>query len=141
MLTTPAMPFQLERLGIVMQPDPDGPREAWGVLNPGGTRGPDGAYYLFPRLVAEGNYSRIGCARVIFDDAAFGTVGPLDRVRQEEQSGGLMGRSSIGPPFCHRVSVRVRLCSGMGVQEPVQPFLQIHPLGHLHIALGVDLAG
>jgi predicted GH43/DUF377 family glycosyl hydrolase len=68
MITTPAPPFQLERLGIIMQPDPDDPREAWGVLNPGGTRGPDGAYYLFPRLVAEGNYSRIGRARVIFDE-------------------------------------------------------------------------
>src|SRR5215472_7285325 len=69
MITTPAIPFQLERLGIVMEPDPDDPREAWGVLNPGGCRGPDGAYYLFPRLVAEGNFSRIGRARVLFDDA------------------------------------------------------------------------
>jgi predicted GH43/DUF377 family glycosyl hydrolase len=52
-----------------MEPDPDDPREAWGVLNPGGCRGPDGAFYLFPRLVAEGNFSRIGRARVVLDRA------------------------------------------------------------------------
>ena len=42
-------------------------REACGVLNPASARGPDGALYLFPRLVAERNYSRIGMARVGFD--------------------------------------------------------------------------
>jgi predicted GH43/DUF377 family glycosyl hydrolase len=29
------LPYRLERLGVVMEPDPDDPREAWGVLNPG----------------------------------------------------------------------------------------------------------
>jgi len=33
------------------------------------TRGPDGRLYLFPRLVAKGNYSRIGIARVLFSEA------------------------------------------------------------------------
>ena len=65
----PTMPFALQRLGTVMRANPDDPREAWGVLNPGGVRGPDGDYYLFPRLVAEGNFSRIGRARVLFDSA------------------------------------------------------------------------
>jgi beta-1,2-mannobiose phosphorylase / 1,2-beta-oligomannan phosphorylase len=51
----------------VMQPDPADRREAEGVLNPAVTRGPDGQLYLLPRLVAPGNYSRIGLARVIFD--------------------------------------------------------------------------
>ncbi len=60
-------PFQMERYGVIMEPQADNPREAWGTLNPGGVRGPDGAYYLFPRIVAEGNYSRIGRARVIYD--------------------------------------------------------------------------
>jgi len=69
MTTETTAPFQLERLGTIMEPNPHNPREAWGVLNPGGARGRDGAYYLFPRLVAEGNYSRIGRARVVFDDA------------------------------------------------------------------------
>jgi predicted GH43/DUF377 family glycosyl hydrolase len=62
-------PFHLQRLGIIMQPQAGTPHEAWGTLNPGGARSADGAYYLFPRLVAEGNYSRIGRARVVFDAA------------------------------------------------------------------------
>src|SRR5207245_779285 len=55
------------RLGIIMEPDLADPREAGGVLNPAATRGPDGALYLLPRLVAPGNYSRIGLARVARD--------------------------------------------------------------------------
>ncbi len=62
-------PFQLERQSIVMRPDPDNPHEAGGVLNPGGVRTPSGDYLLFPRLVALGNYSRVGVARVIHDSA------------------------------------------------------------------------
>ncbi|MEP7243896.1 MAG: glycosidase [Gammaproteobacteria bacterium] len=61
--------FELRRLGIVMEPQPGNPHEAEGVLNPGAARGPDGELYLFPRLVARGNYSRIGIARVRFDEA------------------------------------------------------------------------
>jgi len=60
-------PFSLRRLGVVMRPNHD-PREAWGVLNPATARGRDGELYLFPRLVAEGNNSRVGKARVLFDD-------------------------------------------------------------------------
>ena len=61
--------FQLRRLGLVMEPEPGNPLEAEGVLNPAAVRGPDGQLYLFPRLVAQGNYSRIGIARVRFDEA------------------------------------------------------------------------
>jgi len=61
-------PYRLERLGVVMTPDPDDPREAWGVLNPATARR-DGEVFLFPRLVAEGNRSRIGRARVVLDEA------------------------------------------------------------------------
>jgi predicted GH43/DUF377 family glycosyl hydrolase len=50
-----------------MEPASDDPREAEGVLNPASARGPDGELYLFPRLVAKGNFSRIGRARVVFD--------------------------------------------------------------------------
>jgi predicted GH43/DUF377 family glycosyl hydrolase len=64
-----AVPYGMRRLGIVMRPEEDNPLETGGVLNPGGTRGPDGAFYLFPRLVAEGNYSRVGIARVVHDAA------------------------------------------------------------------------
>ena len=51
-----------------MEPEPGNPREVEGVLNPAGVRGPDGNYYLFPRMVAKGNYSRIGIALVKFND-------------------------------------------------------------------------
>jgi predicted GH43/DUF377 family glycosyl hydrolase len=61
--------FQLQRLGTVMEPDSGNPMEAEGVLNPAAVRGPDGELYLFPRLVAQGNYSRIGIARVLFNEA------------------------------------------------------------------------
>ncbi|HKC73939.1 MAG TPA: glycosidase, partial [Chloroflexota bacterium] len=56
--------FTVQRLGVVMAPEPGNPLEVEGVLNPAGAVGPDGQYYLFPRLVAAGNYSRIGVARV-----------------------------------------------------------------------------
>jgi predicted GH43/DUF377 family glycosyl hydrolase len=52
-----------------MEPEAGNPMEAEGVLNPASARGPDGHLYLFPRLVARGNYSRIGIARVRFDNA------------------------------------------------------------------------
>jgi beta-1,2-mannobiose phosphorylase / 1,2-beta-oligomannan phosphorylase len=52
-----------------MEPEPGNPAEVEGVLNPAAVRGPDGALYLFPRLAARGNYSRIGVARVRFDHA------------------------------------------------------------------------
>jgi len=61
--------FELQRLGLLMEPEPGNPQEAEGVLNPAAIRGPDGELYLFPRLVARGNYSRIGIARVRFDEA------------------------------------------------------------------------
>jgi beta-1,2-mannobiose phosphorylase / 1,2-beta-oligomannan phosphorylase len=61
--------FQMRRLGLMMEPEPGNPSEVEGVLNPAGVRGPDGQFYLFPRLVAKGNYSRIGIARVKFNEA------------------------------------------------------------------------
>lgn len=61
--------FQLRRIGTIMEPERGNPHEAEGVLNPAAARGPDGHLYLFPRIVAEGNFSRIGVARVRFDSA------------------------------------------------------------------------
>ena len=61
--------FKLRRLGLLMEPEPGNPQEAEGVLNPAAARGPDGELYLFPRMVAKKNYSRIGIARVRFNDA------------------------------------------------------------------------
>lgn len=59
--------FEMRRLSTVMRGDPANPDEALGVLNPAVARAPDGRLYLFPRIVAAGNYSRIGIARVLFD--------------------------------------------------------------------------
>lgn len=63
------MNLELRHLRVIMTPDPGDPNEAWGVLNPASAGSSDGALYLFPRLVAEGDYSRIGIARVCFDTA------------------------------------------------------------------------
>ncbi len=60
--------FRLQRLGMIMEPEPGNSLEAEGVLNPAAIRGHDGELYLFPRLVARGNHSRIGIARVRFND-------------------------------------------------------------------------
>jgi predicted GH43/DUF377 family glycosyl hydrolase len=54
---------------MLMEPEPGNPQEIEGVLNPATARGADGELYLFPRLVARGNYSRIGIARVRFNEA------------------------------------------------------------------------
>ncbi|WP_017258837.1 glycoside hydrolase family 130 protein [Pedobacter arcticus] len=61
------IPFKLERICTIMEPEAGNEMEVEGVLNPAVTRGPDGGLYLFPRLVAKNNYSRIGIARVKFD--------------------------------------------------------------------------
>ena len=61
--------FQLHRMGLLMEPEPGNPQEIEGVLNPAAIRGVDGELYLFPRLVAQGNHSRIGIARVRFNEA------------------------------------------------------------------------
>lgn len=61
--------LQLQRLGVVMEPEPGNSMESEGVLNPASARGRDGQLYLFPRLVARDNYSRIGIARVRFNEA------------------------------------------------------------------------
>lgn len=58
--------LHLERLGPVMQPEPENPMEVEGVLHPAAIRGPDGQLYLFPRVVAHGNHSRIAIARVLW---------------------------------------------------------------------------
>jgi predicted GH43/DUF377 family glycosyl hydrolase len=59
--------YSLEHRSVIMRPDENDPMEAWGVLNPGSARDRSGDLWLFPRLVAEGNQSRIGRARVLHD--------------------------------------------------------------------------
>ena len=55
-------------MGMLMEPEPGNPQESEGVLNPGVARALDGKLYLFPRMVAQGNYSRIGIAEVHFNE-------------------------------------------------------------------------
>ena len=88
------MPFQLQRLGIVMEADPRNAREAGGVLNPGGARGPDWHLYLFPRFVAQGNFSRIGIARVRFNNDG-------------DPIGGHVGGHQIGASHRHHGEARL----------------------------------
>jgi predicted GH43/DUF377 family glycosyl hydrolase len=73
MIVELASGFTIERLGVVMRPDPARSQEIEGVLNPAAVRGPDGELYLFPRLVGANNYSRIGIARVLFSDEGIPT--------------------------------------------------------------------
>lgn len=68
MTTETHVPYRLTRVGVVMTPAQGDPNEVEGVLNPGSGRGPDGEFYLLPRLVADGNVSRVGLARVVIED-------------------------------------------------------------------------
>ncbi|MBZ0242430.1 MAG: hypothetical protein K8F24_04380, partial [Bacteroidales bacterium] len=63
------IPFQLQRICTIMKPEEGNEFEVEGVLNPAVTRGPDENLYIFPRMVAKNNYSRIGIAKVKFDAA------------------------------------------------------------------------
>jgi beta-1,2-mannobiose phosphorylase / 1,2-beta-oligomannan phosphorylase len=91
----------LQRLGIVMEPEPGNPLELEGTLNPAAARGPDGHLYLFPRLVARGNYSRIGIARVLFNDA-----------------GDPVGVERLGIALEPTMDYELRLDGGGGCEDP-----------------------
>jgi len=65
--------YTLRRLSVVMRPQADSELEAGGVLNPAGVRALNGDYILFPRLVARGNFSRIGMARVTYSPTGLPT--------------------------------------------------------------------
>lgn len=59
-MTTEADKFRLERRGIIIEPDPNRPYEAGGVLNPATARHNGVAYLLYRSVAAEPvNYSRI----------------------------------------------------------------------------------
>jgi predicted GH43/DUF377 family glycosyl hydrolase len=103
--------FQLQRLGLVMEPEPGNPLEIEGVLNPGAIRGPDGGLYLFPRLVAQGNYSRIGIARVRFN-----------------KTGDPVGVERLGIALEPETDYERRLDGGGGCEDPRITFVE--PLHH-----------
>lgn len=60
-------PYTLTRAGVIMTPEEGNPLESEGVLNPA-TGWVGGELYLLPRLVAAGNVSRVGLARVVVED-------------------------------------------------------------------------
>lgn len=64
--TSPTLGYRIERLGTLMRPQPDNALESEGVLNPA-TAWIDGSLFLYPRLVAEGNVSRVGRAAVVIE--------------------------------------------------------------------------
>jgi predicted GH43/DUF377 family glycosyl hydrolase len=67
------VPYTMTRLGVVMTPEPGNPLEAMGVLNPASGRTPDGRLHLLPRLVENGNVSRVGFAEVeLLDNVPIG---------------------------------------------------------------------
>lgn len=66
--TATTVDYALRRFGVLMTPEPGNPHEVEGVLNPASGRDPDGVLYLLPRLVAAGNESRVGLARVLVED-------------------------------------------------------------------------
>ncbi len=67
-MTSDPFPYEMTRVGVVMRPEADQPYEVEGVLNPAAAWSPDGRLVLFPRIVAEGNLSRIAAADVVLTD-------------------------------------------------------------------------
>jgi len=103
--------FKLHRLGQIMDPEPGNPMEVEGVLNPASVRGPDGQLYLFPRLVAQGNYSRIGIARVLFN-----------------KSGDPVGVERLGIALEPEADYEFRVDGSGGCEDPRVTFVE--PLEH-----------
>jgi hypothetical protein len=94
-----------------MEPEPGNPQEIEGVLNPASIRGQDGALYVFPRMVARGNYSRIGIARIQFKEAG-------DPVCVERRLRLTFGSSWLQRWHVRTTSSWAETCDGSGVSPP-----------------------
>jgi beta-1,2-mannobiose phosphorylase / 1,2-beta-oligomannan phosphorylase len=111
--------YSLRRLGILMQPEQNNPAESWGVLNPGSARTASGDLLLYPRVVSEGNYSRIEIARVDPSEGSFASV--------ERRGFALEPREAY--EFDHR--------AGGGVEDPRVTFIaQLDLYVMTYVALG-----
>lgn len=113
----------VERFGVIMEPEAGEPTESWGVLNPATARGRDGELYLFARVVAEGNYSRIRMGRVIFDGAGkpvglerLGFV--LEPTESYERNGGEGGCEDPRITFIPSIDKYVMAYTGFGLSGP-----------------------
>jgi predicted GH43/DUF377 family glycosyl hydrolase len=126
--------FQLQRLGQIMEPQPGNPQEIEGVLNPAAARGPDGHLYLFPRLVARGNYSRIGIARVKFNGD--GNPHEVERLGIALEPEADYERSADGAGGCE--DPRVTFVEPL--QRYVMTYTALSPLGpRIALAISEDL--
>jgi beta-1,2-mannobiose phosphorylase / 1,2-beta-oligomannan phosphorylase len=114
----PLVNYELERIGVVMEPEPNNPREAWGVLNPASARGADGELYLFPRLVADGNYSCIGRARVIFGEGLPLSVERLGIALEPEQEWESRGVEDPRITFVARLGLYLMAYTAFGPKGP-----------------------
>jgi predicted GH43/DUF377 family glycosyl hydrolase len=109
----------LQRLGVIMESEPGEPTEAWGVLNPAVIRGRDGELYLFARVVAEGNFSRIRMARVVFDaDGQPAGVERLGFVLEPLESYELHGCEDPRITFVETLGQYVMAYTGFGPAGP-----------------------
>src|SRR5665648_1082056 len=115
-----------------MTPEPGNPFEALGVLNPGSGRTPDGRLCLLPRMVADGNVSRVGLAEVVLADGV-----PVGVERQgivlAPDEGWERGASNAGVE-----DPRVTWVPSLGVH--VMTYVAFGPLGRrLALAVSHDL--
>jgi predicted GH43/DUF377 family glycosyl hydrolase len=119
---TPAgIPYSLRRVGTIMTADVNDPLEVEGVLNPGTAWGPDGHLYLYPRLVAAGNVSRIARARVLIEDGVPVGVERLGVVLSPDE-GWEHGRQNAGVE-----DPRITFLEPLGVH--VMSYIAYGPLG------------
>lgn len=118
---TTTLPYALNRIGTIMTADPENPFEAEGVLNPGTAWGSDGELYLYPRVVAEGNVSRIARARVILEDGVPIGVERLGIVLSPDE-GWEHGRQNAGVE-----DPRITFIEPLGVH--VMSYIAYGPLG------------
>src|ERR687886_1415286 len=130
----PSLLCSTTKLGVVMEPQPHNPSESGGVLNPAGVMGPDGEFYLFPRLVAAHNYSRIGTVRVLRD--AIGRPRGVERldVALEPQVPYELVRPGVGGCEDARVTFLA------GLHTYVMAYTALGPRGpHVALASSPDL--
>jgi len=130
--TTTDFPYTLTRMGVIMTPEEGNANEAEGVLNPATGRTEDGTLYLLPRLVAAGNVSRVGLAKVIITDGVPTGV-EREGVVLEPDRGWERGANNAGVE-----DPRVTFIARLGMH--VMTYVAYGPLGpRTAIAVSTDL--
>jgi hypothetical protein len=120
----------VERLGVIMAPEPGDPTEVLGVLNPAVARGRDGTPYLFARVAIAVStdlfhWSRLGLAEC-GEEGGF-SFGEFDNVESVEMPG-TAGRSRYsGGAFVLDGQNRTRV-----IRRPSSPLLTPHTPEETH---------